>query len=343
MNHALTRLKAKVRNTRHHFRSANWSTLRQYEQQRSGRRRLPLGTLLKHSWRYGADFEENYMLGFFNKTPEEIRTYITRSIFFEFCEQANQHNKISITRDKQRFAEYFKDFLGRKVWTWADVLAMPDTETAPERLVVKRRWGGKGEQVYFLEPGVRQWSELHELLQEKFSPATDYVYEEHIVQHPVLAKLNPGSVNTIRVYTFVESDLKVSIWAMYLRVGNSFGLDSISQGGIGLSLNSQGYTCAPCVTQNPFTDLTGGIHPRSQQPLLGIQVPHFEAVKTMARQSALMLPEVRVIGWDIAIKSEGPCLIEGNDRGSHVAFQKIRAQGCRHLLNPHFKVDIYGP
>lgn len=308
---------------------------------RKGRKNLPLWTFLHHSWRYGADFDDNYELDFFSKTPEEIRTYVTRSLFFEFCEQVNDVNAIPVTRDKQRFAEYFKDFLGRKVWTWAEILALPDTAVAPQRLVVKQRWSGKGEAVYFLEPGFKQWAEWRELLQTRFSPPTDYVYEEHIVQHPDLAQLNPDSVNCIRVYTFVESNLEVSIWGIYLRVGNGLKMDSVSQGGIGLALDEKGRTCGPGMTKNPFTNVPS-LHPLTQQPLLGIQVPHFEAVKKMVCQSALLLPRVRVIGWDVAIRPEGPCLIEGNDRGSHTIFQRGRAQGCRDLLKPNFEDNLYG-
>ncbi len=336
----LSRLKSKLRNTRHHFRSANWKRLHEYEHMRTGRKNLPLWTFLRHSWCYGADFEDNYELDFLSKTPEEIRTYITRSLFFEFCEQVNDVNEIPVTRDKQRFAEHFKDVLGRKVWTWAEILALPDTEAAPQRLVVKQRWGGKGDAVYFLEPGLQQWAELRDLLEIKFSPPTDYVYEEHIVQHPDLAQLNPESVNCVRVYTFVESNLAVSIWGMHLRVGNGLKMDSVSQGGIALALDEKGRTRAPAMTKNPFTKVTS-IHPLSQQTLVGVQIPHFEAMKKMVCQSALLLPKVRVIGWDVAIKPEGPCLIEGNDRGRHTIFQRERDRGCRDLLKSNFEDNIY--
>lgn len=340
MNSYLRRFKAKLRNTRHHFRSANWNGLREYEAMRTGRKTLPLWTFLHHSWRYGADFDDNYVLDFFNKPHQEIYSYITRSLFFEFCEQVNPVDKIPITRDKQRFAEHFKDFLGRKVWTWGDILSLPDTELVPQRLVVKQRWGGRGDEVYFLKPDVQKWSEFRDVLKTKFDPPTDYVYEEYLVQHPDLAKLNPSSVNTVRIYTFVESDHQVSIWGMYLRVGNGLELDSISQGGIGLSFDEKGRTCAPYFTKNPYVEVSS-THPLSHQPLFGIQFPYFEEMKKMACQSALLLPEVRVVGWDIAITPEGPCLVEGNDRGNHKAFQKMRGRGCRYLLIPHFEDNIY--
>lgn len=341
----LNRLKSKIRNTNHHFRSANWSVLGEYEQMRSGRKYLPLWTFLCNSWRYGADFEDNYQLDLFTKSPEEISTYVTRSLFFEFCEQVNQTDKIPLTRDKQRFAEHFKCFLGRKVWTWKDILALPDAALAPQRLVVKQRWGGKGEAVYFLDPGFQQWSEWRHFLKTQFITPMDYVYEEHLVQHSDLAELNPGSVNTVRIHTFMESNHEVSIWGMYLRVGIGSGLDSISQGGIALSLDETGRTCTPCFTQNPlikdpFTELPSR-HYLAKKKHLGFQLPHFEAMKKMVCQSALLIPEVRAIGWDVAIKSEGPCLIEANDRCCHIYFQKTPGNGARYLLAPHFEDSVY--
>lgn len=340
MNTFLNRFKAKLRNTRHHLRSADWKTLRQYEHLRTGRKHLPLLTLLHHSWRYGADFADNYMLDFFGKSPAEIRRYITRSVFFEFCEQVNHADYIPITRDKQRFAAFFKDFLGRKVWSWEELKQQPDTSPAPARLVVKQRWGCKGQGIYFLEPHLPQWSELRALLKAQFISPTDYVYEEYLEQHPELARLNPGTVNTLRVYTFIERDLEVAIWGMFLRVGVHTGIDSFHQGGVAIALNEEGQTCTPLFSKNPFVQVDS-LHPLSRQPLIGFQVPHIEAVKNLVYESARMLPQVRVVGWDVAITSEGPCLIEGNDRGSHLMFQKLRNEGYRDLLTPHFKDVLY--
>ncbi len=335
------RCKAKLRNTRHHLRSANWDALREYEALRTGRKRLPWITLLHHSWRYGADFADNYMLGFFGKSPHEIRRYITRSVFFEFCEQVNQAAYIPITRDKKRFAAFFKDCLGRKVWNWEELQSLSDTASVPEQLVIKERWGCKSQGVYFVEHGLKHWSEVRDVLQNQFSPPTDYVYEEYLEQHPEMARLNPGSVNALRVYTFVEDDLEVTIWGMYLRVGVHSRFDSVSQGGVALGINAKGQTCHPAFSKNPFAQ-TPSLHPLTQQPLFDFQVPHFEAIKPLVCEAARRLPQVRVIGWDVAITAEGPCLIEGNDRGSHLGIQKTTTRkGYRDLLTPHFKDVLY--
>lgn len=340
MSNAFFRLKSKIRNTRHHFRSANWSKLHRYEHLRSGKKHLPWLSLLRNSWRYGADFEENYVLDFFNLSEAQIHSYITRSVFFEFCEQVNQYDKTPIIRDKWLYSEYFRDLLGRNVWCWSDVLNFTDADPVPERLVVKNRWGRRGEEVYFLETQSAPWSQLKLSLPSRFQPPEHYVFEEFIEQHPHLTQLNPGSLNSVRLYTFLESLKSVKIWCMFLRVGVGPGPDTLTQGGLGFKLDENGKTSYPCITNNPYTQVPE-VHPLTHEPLLGFQLPHFEAMKELACQSARRLPEIRVNGWDIAIKPDGPCLIEGNDRGDHMHFQKFLQRGCLDFLSPYCDFKVY--
>lgn len=193
-----------------------------------------------------------------------------------------------------------------------------------------------------MESDCDTWSQLRALLQSEFKHPDHYVYEEFIEQHSVLAKLNPGSVNTVRIYTFLEPNLEVKIWAMFLRVGCGPGVDTVSQGGFAFNLDTKGYTSKPCFTKNPYIQIPD-IHPLTQETMLGIQLPHFEAMKDLARKSALLVPELRSVGWDIAIKPDGPCLIEGNDRGDHMFIQLVLQRGCKDLLTSHCDFKVYVP
>ena len=46
---------------------------------------------------------------------------------------------------------------------------------------------------------------------------------------------------------------------------------------------------------------------------MGYQLPMVPAAITLAKQAAMVLPQMRHIGWDVAITPEGPAIIEGNE------------------------------
>ena len=53
-------------------------------------------------------------------------------------------------------------------------------------------------------------------------------------------------------------------------------------------------------------------HPYSGTIIPGFQIPFWDEAKKMVLQAALVLPNVRFIGWDVAIAKDRPLLIEGN-------------------------------
>ena len=61
-----------------------------------------------------------------------------------------------------------------------------------------------------------------------------------------------------------------------------------------------------------------------------------EEVKAMAIEAAHIVPQVRYVGWDIAISEKGPCLIEGNEYPGHVFYVFAEhhpdGKGCRHIF-----------
>ena len=54
------------------------------------------------------------------------------------------------------------------------------------------------------------------------------------------------------------------------------------------------------------------IHPGTDIFMLGQLIPYWEEVKNLCCKAANKINQVRYIGWDVAIKEDGPILIEGN-------------------------------
>ena len=69
------------------------------------------------------------------------------------------------------------------------------------------------------------------------------------------------------------------------------------------------------------------VHPQTAQPIVGAQVPGWNAVIRMAEQAASMFPGVRTQSWDVALTDRGPVLLELNWGGDLNLAQLAYGQG----------------
>ena len=67
-----------------------------------------------------------------------------------------------------------------------------------------------------------------------------------------------------------------------------------------------------------------------------VKVPYVKEAFDMALEAALVVPELRYVGWDIAITEDGPVFIEGNDN-----WELSLVQTCSHGLYSDFKRLFY--
>lgn len=327
----LFRYGSRWRNLRYHFRNAPWDSLRVFERQRTGRDRLPWRDLILCSWRHGASFEDYYLLRLFEKPRAERRKYLTLSLYYEMERQKNRLDKAMILRDKALFIHHFQDLLGRRAWTWEEVLNQSDAAPPPGRMVIKSRWGVQGRDIHFPPLPFQDWTALRTYVEKELEHPGNYVFETHIDQVPELHALNPGTVNTLRIMTWQQGG-QVTIWGTILRVGRGHGPDNWAKGGLGAWVEEDGTVTGPAVPKNPFQPAVAN-HPDSRLPITGLRVPQLAEARRLAIESALRLPEVQSVGWDIAIGKEGPCLIEGNDRWSCQLLQRTLGRGCRDLAD----------
>lgn len=138
-----------------------------------------------------------------------------------------------------------------------------------------------------------------------------YVVEEFINQHSELERLNPSSVNTLRVMTF-----KGNIISCVLKVGGENSVvDNMSSKGLYGNVNID---CG--ITDSRFFDIELNqycYHPSTGERLIGFEIPHWEDVKKVVSKAASIIPEMGYLGWDIAILPDGAAVIEANENPGH--------------------------
>jgi hypothetical protein len=156
-----------------------------------------------------------------------------------------------------------------------------------------------------------------------------FIFQEEIVQHVELNRLNPTSLNTIRIDTFLDENSKPEIISAYIRMGLSGSVvDNLRAGGLyaGVDLIS-GRLHEIARNKIEFGGLVCHKHPDSGIEFKGFVIPYFTEVKAMACQAADLLQE-KLVGWDIGIAENGPVLIEGNG-WYEITFSQIAFGGYR--------------
>ena len=139
------------------------------------------------------------------------------------------------------------------------------------------------------------------------------ILEEIIVQHPQMCFGNK-SVNTLRVNSVLDNGGMVHIIKTSLRcgIGDSI-VDNYSAGGVVYPVNSKYGR-----VEGPGANSTRGqeifIHPGTEMFMIGLEIPFWSQVEELICNAARLIPQVRFVGWDVAITKDGPVLVEGNTR-----------------------------
>jgi len=168
----------------------------------------------------------------------------------------------------------------------------------------------------------------------------DFLIQDTVIQHDEVNKLNPHCINTIRIDTFTNSNMVSRAFSSFMRIGiNKAYLDNISSGGVFVGINFEKGSLNPVV----FSDFSHGKgvayneHPNTGTKFDGFQIPFYKEARKLAEDAAQYVPQIRLVGWDIAIQPDGPVIIEGNHHPG-IGFSEISQKGFRN--NPVF-MELY--
>jgi hypothetical protein len=217
-----------------------------------------------------------------------------------------------------------------------------------ETIVLKPMSGSWGVGIQFISR-----NELDKLGDLVSSQKGDFIIEQHLRQHPELDNINPYSVNSIRIISFLCADGTVKFLGAMLRTSSStLPVDNFTMGGIVIGiemstgkLNKEGFvkffysqainemkTTSSFKSINQFFETLreknllrpGKIllrHPVTQTEFIGFQIPYWEEIKKITIKAQKIFHHIKSVGWDIAITPEGPVIIEANQNWGTIGFQ----------------------
>jgi len=151
----------------------------------------------------------------------------------------------------------------------------------------------------------------------------NYIITEFVEMHPDLKKINPESVNTIRVTVINEHGNDTIIPFAFMRIGTkrSGVVDNVAKGGMvcKIDVKTGRFYDGQVLKNHVYENVE--YHPDTHERLEGV-VPNWELVKKTILQMSEYCPQLKWLGYDIAITADGFSIIEINSHhGLHKAHE----------------------
>lgn len=198
-------------------------------------------------------------------------------------------------------------------------------------------YGGHG--VTYFNAKEKNREELISILNKS---GENLVVQRAIKQSEILSKINPSSVNTIRIVSFLKKSGDIKIYSSVLRMGiNGAKVDNASSGGITVGIKDNGQLREDAYTAKGLKYTKR--HPNSQIEFSSIVIPNFEQIKDKIKELHTYIPQFRLLSWDLALDEENaPILVEVNMASGELDFHQLNngpifGEDTKEILDEVFK------
>ncbi len=268
--------------------------------------------MLACSAKYGAGYFDYQIFEFYNMNTKERKTYMTRMKNKKLIMRMNNQEYSYIFDEKNVFDEKFKKYLGRMVTDIKDLtfekfeIFIKDKES----IFAKPYIGESGKGIEKLNVAdFKNTKEMYNYITDKSKGFG--IIEELIIQHKDVAKIYPCALNCFRIVTLVEKGVPHILYAVFKMGNDGNFVDNLENGGLACSFDLEkgeidgvGHTSAL---------INYDTHPYTGVRFLGYKIPYVEEMKELVKEAALVVPEIKYVGWDVCITENGPAIVEGND------------------------------
>ena len=259
------------------------------------------------NWKYGCRCYQYSDMDFY-KLRSFDRAKTLTSGYLKKASKYNDTQYLHFTERKNEFNELYSRFI-RRGWLYGKDATIDEVMAFIKkhgRVIVKPNASEAGEGIYALEEQNVSSEQIAKIAGE------DVIVEECVVQHPDLV-LEGHSVNTIRIVTMLDAKGTPHILTAALRCGvGDAVVDNFSAGGVGYPINIEHGLIDTFGVQITNRHVPILIHPGTDIVMVGRKIPYWQEVIDMIKDAATVLPQLRYVGWDVAVTSQGPLIIEGN-------------------------------
>lgn len=259
-----------------------------------------------HMWELTLEERGKFIGGdVFRRLRFDNNDFVVGSPIFDYKNAFEEKFDSLISRRHFEFNDEMpKDVFFKKIDGLSSIVVKPD-----------RGSYGNGIEILACNESYLKNGELYDYLKGIGKPL---VIEEKIKQCDVLEELSPTSVNTLRIVTLRHDD-ETHVLQCVLRCGVGEVVDNIHSGGLVVEVDRETGVC-----KGDAVDYFGNLiekHPITGVSFKGLQVPNIADAITLAQEASKVVPECKLIGWDIAITQNGADLVEGNLKADYDAGQ----------------------
>lgn len=288
--------------------------------------------------KYGAGYKDYRLNEWWTLNSRQRKTFVTRGINNSIIKKCNDPAFYHMLNNKIDFNNYFNKFLGRD-WIYLKDASLCDFEKFlcnKETVIAKPIADACGHGVEKIN---KSDYPIIEDLYKYLIESERFLVEEYITQHNVISEIYPYSINTLRIVSLTSDDGEPHILYAFIRIGNGGRfVDNINAGGMAapIDLNTG-------IISNVAFDKNSKYynnHPQTNSQIVGVKIPMWDEAVSLVLEAAKMLPQLRYVGWDVAITESGPVFVEGNQHPGHDILQMPPHVPDKIGMLPQFKQYI---
>ncbi len=276
------------------------------------------GDMINCGLGYGAGYKDYMLCEFYNLTPAQRATYVTRGVNNRIVKLCNDPAWYHCVEDKTEFNRLYGKFVHRG---WLDMEkctydAFAEFMGGRDTIISKPTAATCGKGIEKLSKG--DFDSLQEMYDHLKASGSGLI-EDLIVQHPDVSKIYPDSVNTYRIVTVTRNGVPGVVYA-FIRIGNGGRfVDNFNSGGMAAPVNVETGVIefAAFDKDSKYYE----VHPATGCPIAGYQLPCWRESIEMCLEAAKVVSQLGYVGWDVAVSDNGPQLIEGNHFPGHDILQ----------------------
>ena len=283
---------------------------------------------------YDFNIEDYFIIGNgFTLSKYEKKRYFTCRRAVKFAEKINNPKCIHLLENKAEALSLFKDLVSRS-WLYAPKSSFNEFLDFVKKtpVFIAKPVGGMcgiGIEKY----SINEKSEVDIKILYKHFVENDMLLEECLRAHDEIY-FGTTALSTIRIYTIIDSKGNVHILKAKYRVGTGSSITDTADGCIAYPIYiKDGIIEGPGINEVLNTNYYY-YHPDCNKLVVGMEIPMWNQVIEVVTKAAKMIPEIRYVGWDIAITNNSVEIIEGNHNPYHGTFEIM---GTERLWWPKLK------
>ena len=203
--------------------------------------------------------------------------------------------------------------------------------TTNNAIIIKPQTGGGGAGITSVVLDGRhlvfsgQFTSFQDLLKKIGQSSVDYIITEKIMQRGVFHKINPNSLNTLRVLTMIDPVSMEPFIAMAIQrfgVVKSGVVDNFTSGWISACVDVETGVIGQGATYPEGEHVVWlNYHPDTNEHFDGIEIPMWNEIKKYVIQLAKQYHYIPYVGWDIVPNEDSFYVLEGNSNSDVNVFQ----------------------